>query len=73
MYTFSFLLPINLSSEGKKGKWLLAVTSSGALNIVFRITDENNSLSISTPGHWGPSLEESDTPEETSERLNEFL
>ena len=46
--TFSLNPPINLVEEGQ---WLLAVTSFEAMNSVFNITDENNSFSISTPGH----------------------
>ena len=49
--TFSFKSPINLSEEGK---WLLAVTSIEAINSVFDITDENNSLSISSPNYQIP-------------------
>ena len=49
MKTFSFSPPINLLEEGK---WLLAVTSFEATNSVFNITDENNSFSITIPGHW---------------------
>ena len=29
-----------------------------ATNCVFNITDENNSFSISTPGHWSPEIGE---------------
>ena len=49
METFSFSPPINLFEEGK---WLLAVTFFEATNSVFNITDENNSFSITIPGHW---------------------
>ena len=49
MQTFSFSPPINLVGEGK---WLLAVRSFSATNSVFGITNENNSFSISKPGHW---------------------
>ena len=58
--TFSLNLPINLVEEGQ---WLLAVTSFEAMNSVFNITDENNSFSISTPGHWNS---------EHSEEINEL-
>ena len=47
--TFLFNPPTNLVEEGK---WLLAVTNFQATKSVFVITDENNSFSISTPGHW---------------------
>ena len=30
----------------------MAVTSFGATNSVFNITNENNSFSFTTPGHW---------------------
>ena len=49
METFSFSPPINLSEEGN---WLLAVTSFETTNSVFNITNENNSFSITIPGHW---------------------
>ena len=49
MQTFSFLPPLNLVGEGK---WLLAVTSFESSNSVFNSTNENNSFSITTPGHW---------------------
>ena len=47
--TFSFNPPINPSEEGK---WLLAVTSFEAKDSVFNKTNENFSLSITTPIHW---------------------
>ena len=47
--TFSFNHLINLSEEDK---WMLAINSFKATNSVFNITDENNSFSTSTPGHW---------------------
>ena len=40
--------PTNFS-EG--GKWLLAVTSFEKTNSVFKMTDENISFSIGTPGY----------------------
>ena len=49
METFSFSPPLNLIAERK---WLLAVTSFGATNSVFIITNKNNSFSISIPGYW---------------------
>ena len=61
MQTFSFS-PINLSDEGK---WLLAVTSFEATNSVFNTTNENNSFSIITPGHWN-----SKSTQKTTDELN---
>ena len=49
MQTFSFNPPINLVEEGK---WLLGVSSFECTNSVFNITNENNSFSIITPGHY---------------------
>ena len=49
MQTFSFSPPINLFEERR---WFLAVTSFEATNSVFNTTSENNSFSISIPGHW---------------------
>ena len=49
MQTFSFNPPINVYEEGK---WLLAKTSFETTNLVFNITNENNSFSFTTPGHW---------------------
>ena len=51
MQTFSINPPLNFFEEAK---WLLAVTSCEATNTVFNITKENNSFSISTPGHCSP-------------------
>ena len=48
MKTFSLNPPSNFSEEGK---WLMAM-SFEATHSVFNITTENNSLSISIPGHW---------------------
>ena len=48
MQTFLFNPPLNLV----EGKWLLGVTSFECTNSVFNITDENNSFSITIPGHW---------------------
>ena len=47
--TFSFNPPISLAEEGK---WLLGVTSVECTISVFNITNENNSFSISIPGHY---------------------
>ena len=49
MQTFPFSPPINLVEEDKM---LIAVTSFEATNSVFNITNENNSFSITIPGHW---------------------
>ena len=46
--TFSFNPPINLVEEGK---WLIGVSSFECTNSVFKLTNENNSFSITTPGH----------------------
>ena len=48
MQTFSFNPPINLVEEGK---WLLRVTSFERTNSLLNITNENNSFSITIPGH----------------------
>ena len=47
METVAFDPPISLV-EG--GKWLLELTSFENTNSAFKITDENNSFSISIPG-----------------------
>ena len=65
MQTFSFNPPINLVEESK---WLLAVSSFECTNSVFNITNENNSFSITTPGHWN-----SESAEKTVENLRELL
>ena len=65
LQSFSFSPPLNLVEEGK---WLLAVTSCEATNSVFYITDENNSFSITMPGHW-----ESRSAEKSSDELNNLL
>ena len=49
MKTFLFSPPITLLEEGT---WLLAVTIIEATNSLFNISNENNSFSVSTPGHW---------------------
>ena len=49
MQSISFSPPMNLSEEGN---WLLAITSFECTNSVCNITDENNSFSITIPGHW---------------------
>ena len=63
--TFSFDPPINLVEEGN---WLLGVSSFECTISVFNITNENNSFSITIPGHWQNNLEE-----QIVDRLNEAL
>ena len=65
MQTFSFNPPTNLSEEEK---WLSAVTSLEASNSVFNITNEDNSLSITLPGHWN-----SKSGEKYIDELNKLL
>ena len=65
MQTFSFNPPINLVEEGK---WLLAVTFFEVTNSVFNITDENNSFSITIPGHW-----DSKSAEKTIDEVKKLL
>ena len=55
----------NLSEEGK---WLLAVTCFETMNSVFITTGENNSLSITIPGHWN-----SIAAEKTIDELKKLL
>ena len=52
MQTFSNDPPINLLEQGKR---LLAVSSFEATNSVFTTTNENNSFSVTIPGHWNSS------------------
>ena len=49
MQTFLFNPPINLCEQGE---WLLGMSTLKCTNSVFNIANENNSFSISTPGHW---------------------
>ena len=65
MQTFSFNPPINLIEEDK---WLLAVSSFECTNSVFNKTDENNSLSITIPGHY-----QNESDEKTINDLNKLL
>ena len=65
MRTFSFNPQISLFEEGK---WLLAMSSFECTNSVFNITNENNSFSITIPGHWN-----SESAEKTIDELNKFL
>ena len=63
--TFSFNPPSNLVEEGN---WVLGMTSFGGTNSVFRITNGNNSFSITIPSHWN-----SESAEKTFEQLNNLL
>ena len=65
MQTFSFNPPINLVEEGK---WLLAVSSFEYTNVVFNISNENNSFSIVIPGHC-----QNKSDEKTIDDLNKLL
>ena len=65
MQIFSFNPPINSVEEGK---WILGVTSFECTDSVFNITDENNSFSITLPGHW-----ETKSVEKTSDEPNKLL
>ena len=65
MQTLSFSPPINLFQEGK---WILGVTSFGCTTSVLKITDENNSFSITIPGHW-----ETKSDEKTIDELHNLL
>ena len=63
--TFSFNPPINLIGDGK---WLLAVSSFECTISVFNVTYENNSFSITIPGHW-----DSKSAENSIDELNKVL
>ena len=65
MQTFSFNPPINLVEEGK---WLLGVSPFECTNSVFNITNENNSFSVTVPGHWIP-----ENAQQTFDKLKELL
>ena len=52
----------------EEGKLLLAVTFFEATNSIFNITDENNSFSITIPGHW-----ETKSAEKTTDEPNKLL
>ena len=67
MQTFSFNPPMNLSEEEK---CLIALTIFGATNSAFNITDENNSLILTTPGHWRIP---NNLPEGNNNKLRELL
>ena len=58
--TFSFNPPINLVEEGK---WLLVVTSFGAMNSFFDKTSENNTFSITILVPWETKSVEKTTDE----------
>ena len=55
MQTFSFSHPLHLVEEGK---WLQAVSSFECTNSNFNITNDNNSFSITMPGHWESKSDE---------------
>ena len=55
METFSFSPPKYSSEESK---WLLGVTWFECTTSVSNITDENNSFSITMPGHWQTESDE---------------
>ena len=65
MHTFSSNPPINQLDESQ---WLLAVSSFDCTNSLFDITDENNSFSITIPGHGV-----SKSAERTIDQLNKLL
>ena len=65
MQNFSFSPPIY---SVEKGKWLLGVSSFECTNSVFNISNENNSFSITIPGHWQNKLDE-----KTIDELNKLL
>ena len=65
MQTFSVNPSINLVEEGKR---LPAITSFECTNSVFNITNEDNSFSITIPGHWN-----SESAEKTVQKLKELL
>ena len=65
MQTFSFS-PTKKLIEGVK--WLLANSFLECTISVFNITNENNSLSITIPGHW-----QTKSGEETIDELNNLL
>ena len=63
--TFSFSPPKNLFEEDK---WMLAVSSFECTNSVLNITDDNNSFSIITTGHW-----ETEFAEKSIDEVNRLL
>ena len=65
MQTFPFNPPINLVEEGKM---LLGVSTFESSNLVFNITNENNSFSIIIPGHY-----QTEFAEKTIDNLNNLL
>ena len=65
MQTFSFSPPIKIVEEGK---WFLGVTSFESTNSVFHLANENNSISITIPGHWN-----SNSAEKTIDDLKNLL
>ena len=65
MQIFSFSPPKNLMEEGER---LLGVNLVECTNSVFNITNENNSFSITIPGHW-----QTKSDEKTIDELNRLL
>ena len=66
MQTFSFNPPIILVEQDK---WLIGVTSlECTISAVFNITNENNSFSITIPGHW-----DSESAKKAVEKLKGLL
>ena len=65
MQTFSFNPPVKLS---ERDKCLLSVSSFETTNYVFNLTDENNSFSISIPGHRN-----SKSADKSIDELNKLL
>ena len=65
MKKFSFNPPIIQVEENMR---LIGVSSFECTNSVFNITDENNSLSINTPGKWNAKV-----AEKTGEELNKII
>ena len=65
MQSFSFNPPKNLVEEGK---WLMAVSLFDCTNSVYNLTNENNSFSIITSGHY-----QTESAEKTIDELNKLL
>ena len=65
MQTFLFNLPNKLVEERKR---LLAVSSFECTNSVLKITNENNSFSVTIPAYW-----QTKSDEKTIDKLNNLL
>ena len=65
MQTYLISPPINLLEQGE---WLLAVSSFECTIYVFNVNKENNSFSVTIPGHW-----ESKSAEKTIDDLKKLL